>query len=109
LLEGADGEDAAGATFEPFIRVLADPIRERRMGWALRRYLRSREEAEAWLPEAFSIVVMRGGRTAVATGLRRTARGRSVARRLCGLVRDSGVALGPTAVYGRNDVKLRSC
>ncbi len=49
-----------------------------------------------------------GGRTAVATALRRNARGRRIAERLCGLVRDSGVPLGPAAVYGR-DLKLRSC
>jgi hypothetical protein len=110
LLEGRDGEDAAGATFEPFIRVFADPMRERRRGWRLRRYIYGREDAEAWLPQGLAIVVLRGGRTAISTaGLRRNARGRSIARRLCDLVRDSGVPLGPTAVYGRGDAKLRSC
>jgi hypothetical protein len=109
LLESAGGEDVAGAMFEPFIRVLADPLRERRMGWALRRYIRSREDAEAWLPRAFAIVVLRGGRTAISTELARNARGRSVAARLCGLVHDSPVPLGPTAVFGRGDALLRSC
>jgi hypothetical protein len=59
--------------------------------------------------EGLAIVVLPGGRTSLGTQLRRNSRGGTIGRRLCGLVRDSGVPLGPTAVYGRTNVKLRSC
>jgi hypothetical protein len=107
ILEEASGRDVAEAGFAPFIRVHASTPRERRIGRLLRRHLLERGAQQPWFPEALAIVVD-DGMTAISTDLRRTVRGRRIARRLCSLVTSSGVATGRAAVYG-DVVKLRSC
>ena len=107
-LEEVDGGgDVASAGFAPFIRIYADTPRQRRVGRRLRSDL-LRGGSEPWFPEAFGIVVGDGS-AAISTNLPRDARGRRIARRLCGLVTKSRRAARPTAVYGRADSKLRDC
>lgn len=110
VLEDAEGgEDLADAGFAPFVRIYADNPRDRQTGRRLRAFLLKRAGSDPWFPETLAIQVDDGMTALIATTLRRNARGRASARRLCTLVARSGVATGRTAVYGRNEVKLRSC
>jgi hypothetical protein len=102
------GRDVAGVSFEQFIRIYADNARDRRVGRRLRAHLLEHAEPKPWFPGRLAIVVD-DTMIAISTGLRRNAHGRMVARRLCRLAAEAGVATRTTAVYGKNDAKLRSC
>ena len=111
LLEQEDqGEDISGVNFRAFIRVFADSRADRRIGFELRRHFQENAWFEDWL-ERVKAIVVHDGVIAVATDLRRGHRGRRVARLVCTMVRDSRLwsAAPDHAVYGRNDVRLRSC
>ena len=111
LLEQEDhGNDISGVNFRAFIRVFADSRVDRRIGDELRRYFQENAWFEVWLQRVKAVVVD-GGVIAVATDLRRGRRGRRIARLVCTMVRDSRLwsPARDHAVYGRNDVRLRSC
>jgi hypothetical protein len=108
LLEDDGGGDIAGVAFQVFIRVSGDSAKDRRIGRRLRAYL-WRSDAP-WLRTITAIVVEKGV-IAVSTGLRANHRGKRAARVICTLIQGSDVAdftPGHT-VFGRNDVRLRTC
>ena len=106
LLEDGD-RDVAAVSFEQFIRIYADNARDRRLGRRLRAHLLEHAEPKPWFPARLAIVVD-NTMIAISTGLRRNDHGRLVARRLCRLAAEGGTTRR-TAVYGKNDAKLRSC
>jgi hypothetical protein len=108
ILEDVSGGDVAEASFVQFIRIYADNARDRRIGRRLRAHLLEHAEPKPWFPASLAIVVD-DTMIAISTGLRRNAQGRLVARRLCRLAAEAGVATRRIAVYGKNDAKLRSC
>jgi hypothetical protein len=110
LLENSGGPDIAAADFEHFIRVIATTKDDRRLGFALRRYLRWNARRPSWYWSVKAIVVGRGV-IAVATTLRPNARGSRVAVALCDLIQGSDVAdftPGHT-IFGRDEVRLKRC
>ena len=110
LLERDGGEDVSGVNFRAFIRIYADDREDRRIGQELRRDFVENGWFQDWL-ERVKAIVVDDGLITVGTDLTLNRRGRRVARLVCTVVRDSRHwSEGPDhAVYGRNDLKLRSC
>ena len=107
---GSSGGDVAGVQFEPYFPVYADTPKQRRIGRELRHYLVRNAGDESWIWKVSGIVVQRGV-IAMATELRRNRYGKRVARDICRLIQGADVAdftPGHT-VYGRNEIKLRTC
>jgi hypothetical protein len=108
LLEDADeGGDVAEAAFEPFIRVFGDTPGQRRAGRRLRRLMVGNAGDAEWIWKVHGIVVQPGS-IAVTTELRRTRRGKGIARRICAAI-ETDPAAGSALVFGHDDVRLRSC
>ena len=104
--------DVAGVTFERFIRILSSGPRDKRIGRRLRQHL----EREGGKPaQRVTALVVTDGGIAIATNLAENRRARRIARRLCGLLRSSGVPEPPAgsrlahSVFSRDDATLRVC
>ncbi len=110
LLEKGGATDVAAVDFKVFIRLFGDDKPDRSIGQRLRRYLMNDFGSRPWLSRIRGIVVD-DGVIAVATELTSDPRGKEIARRICSLIRTSGVAEGTPghAVYGRQDGVLRTC
>ena len=104
------GTTFRGSTSGRSIRVFADSREDRRIGEELRRYFQENAWFRDWLQRVNAIVVD-GGVIAVATDLGRGRRGLRIARLVCTMVRDTRLwsPARDHAMYGRNDVRLRSC
>jgi hypothetical protein len=106
-------EDVALVSFVPLIRVRGDTAEDKRTGRRLRRHLKREAPSATWLPRVQAIVVT-NGRIAVSMDDIRNVRGRRVARRICALIRSSGLPAAPPGgpphtVFGREGVTLRAC
>ena len=110
LLERDRGEDVSGVNFRAFIRIYADNRGDRRIGQELRRDFLQNAWFQDWL-ERVKAIVVDDGLIGISTDLRRNGRGRRVARLVCTVVRDSRYwSEAPDhAVYGRDEIRLRSC
>jgi hypothetical protein len=104
--------DVAGVTFNRFIRILSSGPSDRRIGRRLRQHLQ-RKDAKA--AERVTAIVVTDGVITVGTDLPENRRARRIARRLCELVRSSGVPDPPAgsrlahSVFSRDDATLRTC
>lgn len=109
-MEVGGASDVASVTFRAFIWVGGDDKADRRAGQKLRRYLLRKQGARPWLTRVDGIVVNRG-RIRVETQLTPNAQGKRIARRLCKLIRASGVAGNTTGhrILGRREGVLRTC
>jgi hypothetical protein len=109
LLEDG-GVDVAAVGFRVFIRLYGDNADDRRIGQELRRYLLHTAGSQPWLRRVKAIVVDRGV-IAIVTDLRRTRRGKRIARQLCGLIQGADVAdfTSGHRIFGPEEVVLRVC
>ncbi len=110
LLEVDGGSDVASVTFRAFIWVGGDDKADRRIGQELRRYLLGKSGPRPWLSRIDAIYVD-DRRIAVATELTPDAQGKRIARRICALIRASGLAGSTTGhrVLGVRGNVLRTC
>jgi hypothetical protein len=111
LLEDG-GTDVAGVTFERFIRILGSGPTDKRIGRRLRRHLQL-EGAKA--AQRVTAIVVTDGAITIGTDLAENRRARRIARRLCELLRSSGVPDPPAgsrlahSVFSRDDATLGVC